>query len=224
MMISMRIALRRIALNSAAVLAIFAGPVVAARAQAGNAAPAPSEAFAAAPETSGRSIPAEGIKHLIDQLDSDTFGVRDFAAERLFEVGRPAIAPLSQVARGNSLEQSTAAVDIIRRLMKSDDTDTKQSARLALGEIAKTGANTAANLAAAALRPAAEPQQDIYPPWAFRRAFGANRFRGRVMIAGGNRRVVIVGPMQPVNPPRANPPVQPAQPANPGPQKPASAK
>lgn len=178
---------------------------------------APMATLTAAAKPSA-NISAEGIRHLVDQLDSDGFAARDFAAQRLFEIGRPAITPLSQAARGTSLEQSTAAVGILRRLMKSDDAATKQSAHSALAEIAKNGANTAANLAAAALRPPAESQPNIYAPWVFRGGFPGNRrVRRRVMIAGGQP-VVVVGPMQPANPPRANPPAQAVQPA---PQKPA---
>lgn len=163
------------------------------------------------------------IPALIRQLDSDAFAARDYSAQKLFELGSPAIAPLTQAAQGQSLEQTTAAVRILRKFLDSNDAGTKQSARAALEQIVKGDCDSAANLAADALRPSAVAQNSINAP------------TGQIFLGNGNvrmiRRVVIAGrpvqiiqrgaPMIPVNPIVKPAPVAP--PTKPAPPKPPDA-
>ena len=189
--------------------ALIAGPIAAARADGAK----PANVVvgsAAGPATSA------DLHRLVAQLDSDVFAARDYSARRLFETGRPAIGPLADAAHGRSLEQTTAAIEILHRFLQSGDSDTKNSAKAVLEKIAQGDSDSAASLAADALRPPAEavPPVMYVPTMGMIRNVNVMRMQQRAarLAAARARAAVIIKavPAQPANPP-ANPAPRPAK-------------
>jgi hypothetical protein len=102
------------------------------------------------------------ISRWISQLDSDSFADREDSAQRLYDTGSDAIKPLAEAARGHSYEQTAAAIGVLRRMLKSDDSEAGKAAQTALEQIAQGHCDAAATLAADALQPLVELPEVVY--------------------------------------------------------------
>jgi hypothetical protein len=154
----------------------------------------------------------EDVHRWIKELDSDVFANREGSVQRLYEAGRAAIEPLSEAARGQSLEQTTAAIGVLRRLSKAGDCDTSKAAQAALEQIARGQCDSAASLAADALLPPVD-----LPPLVYSRPV-------RPCMCNLNFQRIRFIPAQPVAIPAALIPVAaPLQPAATAPGVPAQA-
>ncbi len=105
---------------------------------------------------------APEIARLITELDADQFDVRQRAAKRLAEIGREAIEALAKAAAGDSLEVTTRAVDILKKLYQSDDEATQKAAEAALEKLAQGNHAPSAWRAKSVLKvkPSGEPKPD----------------------------------------------------------------
>ncbi|MBI1902362.1 MAG: hypothetical protein HYS13_14775 [Planctomycetia bacterium] len=136
----------------------------------------------------------DDIARLIKDLDSAEFPVREKATEKLVEVGAPAIPPLVNAVQGESLEVTARGVDVLRKLL--DKPETKDAARKALEEVAKSPNKSAARRADAILNPDKTPQTPPVPaqnvPVPLRQAIPLG---GRIQIqgiaGGGNVRISV---------------------------------
>ena len=129
------------------------------------------------------------IAQWIKELDSDLFATRQSAAQKLSEAGQPAIKAVSEAAGSQSLEVATQAIEILRRMMGSDQKPLHDAAKGALEELAK-GDNAAAGRARDALAPppasAQQPQNPGIP-------FGPG---GIIIPGGGGIQIGIGGNIQ----------------------------
>lgn len=124
--------------------------------------PAPAENAKPAAE-SAQAAEAEGaeIARLIAELDADQFDVRQRAAKRLTEIGREAIEALAKAAAGDSLEVTTRAVDVLKKLYQSEDEATQKAAEAALEKLAQGNHAPSAWRAKSVLKvkPSGEPKE-----------------------------------------------------------------
>ena len=75
------------------------------------------------------------IQKLIDQLGSDRFIVRRLAEAKLSRVGRAALVPLAKAAESDVAETRFRAMDIFKRMLKSDDDETREATKKALEKL-----------------------------------------------------------------------------------------
>jgi len=190
-------------------------------------------AAAAISHHSADSASSSDLRQLVQKLDSDSFAAREFAAQRLIDVGRPAIGPLAESARGHSYEQTAAAIDLLHRFLNSTDGETRTAAKAALEHIAGSESDAAARLAADALQPPAEIAQangqfvgpgmvNVMQMQQVMAIRNRQLLRAARRAAGGAVPLIKLVPAQAVNP-LPNAP-QPAPAPIVGPQKPADAK
>lgn len=106
----------------------------------------------------------EDIAKLVQQLDADQFGQREAAVDRLAAIGKAAIPAVTEVALGESLEASTRAVDVLRRLFESSDEPTKAAAKEALEKVVKGSNPSAGRRAHNVLQPKPDPNQPQQVP------------------------------------------------------------
>jgi hypothetical protein len=103
------------------------------------------------------------IDQWIKQLDADKFADRQAAGEKLYAAGKSAIPALTEAAAGDSLEVTVRSIDLLQRLMDSEDKSVKAAAKEGLEKIAKSDKTNAARRAKQVLKPEEEqPQQQ--PP------------------------------------------------------------
>src|SRR5262245_6351309 len=79
---------------------------------------------------------AKEIAQWIQQLDDESFSMRDSASKKLLKGGKMAVEPLAVAARGKSLEVTYRSIRILDELAASEDDATANAARKALTEIA----------------------------------------------------------------------------------------
>ena len=100
--------------------------------------------------TSG--VSAGSIRQWIEDLDSDSFAVREAATRELIDAGTQAIAPVSEAATGGNLEVSCRAFHILIKLSEGGSQQTEQAAMSALEQIARSPHGAAGRRAASLLR------------------------------------------------------------------------
>src|SRR5206468_2858787 len=93
-------------------------------------------ATACAEEQGEASASAKRIAQWIQQLDDDSFSVRDAASKNLVKSGRTAIEAVAAAAVGKSLEASVRAVRILDAFASSAEAATARSAKESLAELA----------------------------------------------------------------------------------------
>ncbi|MFZ5831444.1 MAG: hypothetical protein ACOY3P_15270 [Planctomycetota bacterium] len=91
------------------------------------------------------------VDRLIEDLDADDFATREGASKQLESLGQPAAAPLAKAATVGSLEVTSRALEILKRLSEDDDAAKRDAARAALEEVAASGNPSAARRAREAL-------------------------------------------------------------------------
>jgi hypothetical protein len=139
-------------------------------------------------EVGKRDVAEAPIGQWIKDLDSDLFATRQAAAQKLKEAGLPAVGPVAEAAGGSSLEVTAQAVEILRHLMKSDQTPTREAAKAALEKLSK-GDNSAASQAREALAPPPAPQQQPQYGIKMRGGFGG----GGIQIGIGGQIQAVPG-------------------------------
>jgi hypothetical protein len=126
------------------------------------------------------------IAQWIKDLDSDDFQVRQQASGRLIAAGRQAAVQVAKAAEGESVEVTVRCLDILSKLLRSPDADTKAEAKKALEGLAKSKNAVAARQAERLLDPS-KPTSGEAP----RDALGAIPLPpGRIEIGG----IGIAGP------------------------------
>jgi len=153
-------------------------------ARADDAAPAAPPASAPAADASNQAATDAQIAQWVKELDSDLFATRQSAAQKLYEAGTPAIKPVTEATGSPSLEVSSQAIEILRRMLHSDQTPLHEAAKHALEDLAK-GDNAAASRAREALAPPPAPQQGQIPGV----PFGA----GGIIVPGGGQIQIGIG-------------------------------
>lgn len=101
-------------------------------------------------QADGDNQPAD-IPTLIEQLDDADFARRESAVQQLGKLGRTAIDPLVEAAAGTSPEVTSRAVNLLERMMESDDPQTVDAADAALVSLLSSDDPQAASLAQSAL-------------------------------------------------------------------------
>jgi tetratricopeptide (TPR) repeat protein len=126
-------------------------------------------------EPSAGGVAAAQIDRLVAELDAPRFSDRQSASQKLAAMGAAATAALEKAARGESLEVTTRAIELLKKLLDSSQESAQADARQALQRLAKGDRPKAARLAEEALK--AKEQEDA-----------ANAMQGRrfgIQIAGG---------------------------------------
>lgn len=101
------------------------------------------------------------IAALVEQLDSDKFAQRQAASEKLSAIGKPAIPALAEAAAGESLEVTVRSLEILKGLLESPDEPTKEAAKSALEQVAKSDRPSAARRAEDALKTLEQRQRPV---------------------------------------------------------------
>jgi len=140
-----------------------------------NEKPGPEKPAAEAPSS-------EQIDGWIADLDSEKFSARDEASQKLAAAGTTAIDPIAKAALSDSPEVATRSLDILGKLLKSEQAGTRDKARDALQRLAKGDASSLAKRAEAMLKP--EPQLVPSHPGAILVPGGAIRFGGAFRVGG----------------------------------------
>ena len=117
---------------------------------------AQDKAAEAVSEQAAKAPPAGEIAEWIRQLDSDAFSEREAASEKLSAAGKAAAAALAEAAASDSLEVSTRAMKILRKLFDSPQPETKAAAKEALEKVAKSDHGSASRRAREAIEPKVE--------------------------------------------------------------------
>ncbi|HEX3998142.1 MAG TPA: hypothetical protein VHX65_06300 [Pirellulales bacterium] len=175
--------------------ALLAGFAISTRARAdepagdGNAKAAEKPGSEKSTDAPKPAASADDAERWAKNLDSDIFVNRQEASRKLFEAGKAAIGPLSDAAAGNSLEATTAAVDILHRLSESADTATRDAAKAALEKLADGPHAAAAGLAKSALAPPPSPNAQPGGP----NIGGQIRIGGNIQFGGGGNIQILPG-------------------------------
>ena len=90
---------------------------------------------------------ATEIDRLVAELDAPRFSERQAASEKLGALGAAAIPALEKATKGESLEVTTRAVELLKRLLDSSEASTQADARQALQRLAKGDRPQASRLA-----------------------------------------------------------------------------
>lgn len=128
----------------------------------GGAATAPAFPPSTAPQQA--ALPVEVLEKWARELDSDNFDTRQDATRKLSNAGKQAIPVVTKAAEGDSLEATTRAVDVLKKLHQSTDKETKDSAQKALEGLSKSSNKSAARKAVAALTPEKPAGEDPNNP------------------------------------------------------------
>ena len=160
-----------------ALILLLAGWVVAESDQAAHKAQGATPAKAA---PSGAGATAEQIQQWVRDLGADRASLRDRAVERLIQAGAPAVAPVAQVAKGDSLEVTIRGVSVLKALMDSKDEATAEAAKAALKKLAADESHEAGKQAQRAL----EQAQPKRRPMDAREARLRQLLAARMQIAG----------------------------------------
>jgi hypothetical protein len=124
------------------------------------------------------------IRQWVKELDSDEFEVRQAATRKLIEAGRAAIEEVAKAAEGNSLEVTSRSIEILAKLLASDDEGVKTAARRALEQLARSPNRSAAQRAEGILNPT-PPELPNVP--AFRGGRAPIQIQGLQVLGGGGR-------------------------------------
>jgi hypothetical protein len=89
-----------------------------------------------APVASTPTADAEAIQEWVNQLDSDSFDVREAATLSLERAGEPAIELLTRASRGQNLEVSSRSIRILMAIFRSGNVRASEAAELALEQLA----------------------------------------------------------------------------------------
>jgi hypothetical protein len=96
---------------------------------------------------------AEEISGWIKDLDSNKFAERDQATNKLIEAGPAGIDEVTKAAESDSKEVSRRSIEILQRLMQSDDAAIKDKAKAALTKLTTSSIESVAGRASQALKP-----------------------------------------------------------------------
>lgn len=96
------------------------------------------------------------VQRLIEELDDDSYSVREAATKKLIEIGRPAVAALGGAAEESSLEVTDRAVQVLSEIYRSDDEVTLDAVEDVLEKLAESKRPSTARRAVAALNSKAE--------------------------------------------------------------------
>jgi hypothetical protein len=129
---------------------------------------------------------ADDIAQWIKQLDADKFAERQEATKKLYAAGKAAIPALLEAAEGESVESTVRAIDLLQRLMDSDEKAVKEAAKEALEKLAQSSKADAARRARQALNPNQEPDPQLPMPGGI-----LNLVPGNLVINGNARSVSI---------------------------------
>jgi hypothetical protein len=156
-------------------LTIIGGWLAAARA----ADEAPPVKVAEPPSVGGA---AAEIDRLVAELDAPRYSERQSASEKLGALGAAAIPALEKAAKGESLEVTTRAIELLKKLLDASETSTRADARQALQRLAKCDRPKAARLAEDTLK--VKEQEDALQAAQAAQNFNRQQF-GPIQIAVG---------------------------------------
>ncbi len=94
---------------------------------------------------------ARQIKGWVEQLDAESFTVRETATRGLIGAGRLAIEPIAKVIDKGNPELNWRGVVVLKRLMEDDDLNTVEAAETALDHISTSPRRSLATMASKAL-------------------------------------------------------------------------
>ena len=95
---------------------------------------------------------ATEIERLAAELDAPRYSERQSASEKLAALGAAALPALEKAAKGESLEVTTRAIELLKKLLDSSEGLTQADARQALQRLAKGDQPKAARLAQEVLK------------------------------------------------------------------------
>jgi len=90
---------------------------------------------------------ATEVDRLVAELDAPRFSERQAASEKLAALGAPALAALEKAAKEESLEVTTRAIELLKKLLDAPEASTQADARQALQRLAKGDRPNASRLA-----------------------------------------------------------------------------
>jgi hypothetical protein len=153
-----------------------------------RAADGPSPAAGAEPASGGT---ATVIDRLVAGLDAPRFSERQAASEKLAALDVAALPALEKAAKGESLEATTRAIELLKRLLDSPQESARADARQALQRLVKGDRPKASRLAQDVLK-AKEQEDAVSAAMNGRRVCVQNINGGRqVDIEEGNRKIRI---------------------------------
>lgn len=106
-----------------------------------------------APAKGAATVTPLQIAQWIKDLDSDEFQTRQEATQKLFAAGKQAAAQVAKAADADNAEVTARCLDILKKLLKSDDAETKASAKAALEGLTKAKNSAVARQAEVVLDP-----------------------------------------------------------------------
>ena len=115
---------------------------------------------------------ADEVSDLIHKLDDSNFLEREKAADRLEGLGQKAIPGLTRAAAEGSLETAVRSIEILKKLMASEDKQTAGEAKSALEKLAQSEQAATARRAKNALDPPKPEPVPEAPPNRIRIPFG----------------------------------------------------
>jgi hypothetical protein len=146
----------------------------------------PAKAEASPAEQPQQPQPAK-IADLIQQLDAERFADRQTASKRLAAIGKEAISALGKAAVGESTEVTIRSIDLLRGFLDSTEQATKDAARAALEQIAKSDRAAAARRAQEALAARQDDPNRLGVPGGMIPGGAVQFFGGGFRIGGGKR-------------------------------------
>jgi small-conductance mechanosensitive channel len=154
-----------------------------------RAADEPSSTAVVGPPSVGPA--ATAIDRLVAGLDAPRFSERQAASEKLAALGASALPALEKAAKGESLEVTARAIELLKKLLDATEESTRADARQALQRLAKGDRPKASRLAQEVLQ-AKEQEDAANAAGRGRRLFIQNINGGRqVDIEEGNRKIKI---------------------------------
>ncbi|MFO0870185.1 MAG: hypothetical protein U0935_14750 [Pirellulales bacterium] len=143
-------------------------------------------------DTPAEPSPSE-IEKCLEELDAPQFARRQAAAQRLLDMGLPAIRALERAARSTSREVSERALDVLRRHAQGTQSNLQQAARESLRRLAEGPGDRVARDALGILRPDTVPSIPGGLQFARRAvpAIAVGNVRARIANAGGGGAVQI---------------------------------
>jgi hypothetical protein len=104
------------------------------------------------------------IAKWIKDLDSDEFQVRQQASDRLIAAGKQAAAQVAKAAEGDSAEVTARCLDVLGKLLRSADGETKAEAKKALEGLSQSKNTAVARQAQALVNPGKVASWPPAPP------------------------------------------------------------
>jgi hypothetical protein len=147
---------------------------------ADDAPPVPKETVAAAVKDAKPVAAGETVEQLIEQLDSADFDTRDKASGKLAAKGKDAVPALEKAAANGDLEVSSAATNVLGKLLDSADEATTKAADEALQRLSDGDRPAAARKAKSILTKKNAANNNL--PGV---AIPGNGFGGQIIINGG---------------------------------------